>query len=182
MNCTARPTNSYDVRSDPYQLKNIAGDPAQRETLESLKRRLEAWMKQQGDDGSSRYHAANDPEHPFTERAFCRRNTIVIKIDYSGAFTPIDQATVTLTSPVWTAEIHYTTDGAEPTRESPRYAKPFTLKFPLHVRARGFYERGPTEIAGSALPWTGWRVSLRSNSPETHSLAMPARGVKRSNR
>jgi len=39
----------YDLRTDPYELKNIAGDPSQRQLLASLRNRLKEWMKQQGD-------------------------------------------------------------------------------------------------------------------------------------
>ncbi len=41
----------YDLRVDPYELKNIAADPANRELVASLRKRLEDWMKEQGDRG-----------------------------------------------------------------------------------------------------------------------------------
>jgi len=42
----------YDLREDPYELNNIAGDPAQAQLKASLRKRLQAWMKQQGDLGN----------------------------------------------------------------------------------------------------------------------------------
>lgn len=41
----------YDVVSDPYELNNLAGDPKNRPMMDELRRRLEAWMKEQGDQG-----------------------------------------------------------------------------------------------------------------------------------
>ncbi len=43
----------YDLRKDPYELNNIADDPAHAELKGSLRKRLEAWMKQQGDLGNA---------------------------------------------------------------------------------------------------------------------------------
>jgi arylsulfatase A-like enzyme len=40
----------YDLKSDPFELKNLAHDPAQIETRNRLETRLEQWMKQTGDD------------------------------------------------------------------------------------------------------------------------------------
>jgi len=41
----------YDLTKDPHELKNIAADPAQQKLLASLRKKLDAWMKQQGDGG-----------------------------------------------------------------------------------------------------------------------------------
>ena len=41
----------YDLTKDPYELKNLADDPAQRRLLASLADMLDTWMKQQGDRG-----------------------------------------------------------------------------------------------------------------------------------
>ncbi len=41
----------YDLTKDPHELKNIATDPAQQKLLASLRKKLDAWMKQQGDSG-----------------------------------------------------------------------------------------------------------------------------------
>jgi N-sulfoglucosamine sulfohydrolase len=41
----------YDIIKDPYELNNLAHDPAQQKLLVSLREQLDAWMKQQGDRG-----------------------------------------------------------------------------------------------------------------------------------
>ena len=41
----------YDVTKDPYELENIAADPANAELMADLRRRLDAWMQSQGDRG-----------------------------------------------------------------------------------------------------------------------------------
>jgi uncharacterized sulfatase len=41
----------YDLTKDPHELKNIAADPDQQKLLASLRKKLDAWMKQQGDSG-----------------------------------------------------------------------------------------------------------------------------------
>jgi hypothetical protein len=48
-----------------------------------------------------------------------------------------DAVTVSITQGRPT-EIHYTTDGSEPTANSPRYSRPFTLRASTTVRARAF--------------------------------------------
>ena len=39
----------YDLRTDPYELSNLAGDPAHEELIKDLSARLKEWMTQQGD-------------------------------------------------------------------------------------------------------------------------------------
>ncbi len=41
----------YDLRGDPFERKNLAGEAKLAELKASLRRRLEAWMKRQGDKG-----------------------------------------------------------------------------------------------------------------------------------
>jgi len=41
----------YDVEHDPYQLDNLADHPALQPVKADLARRLDAWMRQQGDEG-----------------------------------------------------------------------------------------------------------------------------------
>ena len=43
------PEELYDLRTDPFELKNLASDPAQRPLMDRLRALLRAWMKQQGD-------------------------------------------------------------------------------------------------------------------------------------
>lgn len=41
----------YDVRNDPFELTNLAGDESLSSVKQDLDHRLTAWMKQQGDEG-----------------------------------------------------------------------------------------------------------------------------------
>jgi len=48
----ARPIEElYDVRVDPFETVNLAADPKYRETLETLRARLDRWMKETDDHG-----------------------------------------------------------------------------------------------------------------------------------
>ncbi len=40
----------YDVESDPYELKNLAADPAHAAALNELRQKLKEWRLQQGED------------------------------------------------------------------------------------------------------------------------------------
>ena len=41
----------YDVEKDPYELNNLAGDPALQGVKAELAKQLDQWMQQQGDEG-----------------------------------------------------------------------------------------------------------------------------------
>lgn len=43
----------YDLEKDPFELHNLAGDPAYQEVRDRLKVELERWMEQQGDQGAA---------------------------------------------------------------------------------------------------------------------------------
>lgn len=47
------PVEFYDLQNDPFELNNLASDPAQAKRIETFKKELQAWMKQQGDAGAS---------------------------------------------------------------------------------------------------------------------------------
>lgn len=47
---TTRPAEElYDLRTDPFELHNLATDPAQAERITAMRADLSAWMKEQGD-------------------------------------------------------------------------------------------------------------------------------------
>ncbi len=48
---TKQPDELYDITSDPYELDNLAEDPAYFDTIKLLRRRQEAWMGTIGDKG-----------------------------------------------------------------------------------------------------------------------------------
>ncbi len=41
----------YDLRNDPYELNNIAAEPANRRLLASMREKVQRWMESQGDKG-----------------------------------------------------------------------------------------------------------------------------------
>jgi len=45
------PEELYDLRSDPYQIHNLADNPAYKETLVDLRTTLETWIKETDDQG-----------------------------------------------------------------------------------------------------------------------------------
>ena len=44
------PVELYDVQKDPYEMHNLANDPADKQIVASLRDRLYAWMRSQGED------------------------------------------------------------------------------------------------------------------------------------
>ncbi len=50
----------YDVTKDPYEWTNLADDPEYADVQADLRRRLEAWMKEQGDLGQATEAAAKE--------------------------------------------------------------------------------------------------------------------------
>lgn len=58
----------YNVIDDPLEMKNLANDPHQLETINDLRRRLDAWMKSQGDEGIGTELTANSHKKPATKR------------------------------------------------------------------------------------------------------------------
>lgn len=41
----------YDIVEDPHELNNLAGEPQYRPLMNSMRKKLEYWMKEQGDEG-----------------------------------------------------------------------------------------------------------------------------------
>ncbi|MEX2577705.1 MAG: sulfatase [Verrucomicrobiales bacterium] len=49
---TRPPEEFYDLENDPHELNNLAEDPAHREELEAMRRRLDDWISETGDRGA----------------------------------------------------------------------------------------------------------------------------------
>ena len=47
------PVEFYDLQQDPYELNNLAGNPAYSKQIADYTSKLKAWMKQQGDRGAA---------------------------------------------------------------------------------------------------------------------------------
>jgi hypothetical protein len=41
----------YDLKNDPWELKNVASDPAYAKTLAAMRARLDQWIEETGDQG-----------------------------------------------------------------------------------------------------------------------------------
>jgi arylsulfatase A-like enzyme len=48
----------YDLRDDPYELKNLADDPAHQDALKELRRELDDWINRTDDQGRNPESAA----------------------------------------------------------------------------------------------------------------------------
>jgi N-sulfoglucosamine sulfohydrolase len=51
----------YDLKADPWELENLAADPKHADRLKALRADLDAWMKDQGDEGLKTERALPDP-------------------------------------------------------------------------------------------------------------------------
>jgi len=65
----------YDLASDPWELKNLADDPAQAERKANLGKELDAWMAQQGDKGNETEMKARQRQGRFEFADHVRRFT-----------------------------------------------------------------------------------------------------------
>lgn len=63
----------YDTAADPWQLKNLAADPAHAPRLAQMRLDLEAWMTHTGDKGLETERALPDPSKPAATRPAARR-------------------------------------------------------------------------------------------------------------
>lgn len=58
----------YDLRADPWELKDLATDPAHAATLTGLRADVDRWMKEQGDEGIQTERSLPDPRPKKKER------------------------------------------------------------------------------------------------------------------
>ncbi len=84
----------YDLSQDPWEIRNLAADPAHRETLETLRQRLTRWMEETGDrgrEGETRPQFASDMRVYLSDmkKNPARRAEIEANIRGQG-FAPID--------------------------------------------------------------------------------------------
>ena len=147
------PEELYDIQADPYEMHNLADDPAQQELMGTLRGKVKAWMQQQGDDGGSAYHGEADRKIRFLDE-FYGRQVVVNARMYS---VTSETASVELICPLWRAKIRYTLDGTEPTPESTLYSRPFTLSPPATIKAKGFFEGGETPLRVVEFPDIDYR-------------------------
>jgi N-sulfoglucosamine sulfohydrolase len=102
------PEELYDVKADPYQIKNLVNDPSLRKVLDDLRRRHEQWTRETNDLGHM-----NEPE--------------MINMMWPGGVQPVtDVPYFIINSPEDRASKNYRTGGT--------YSSPMTLGFycPTH--------------------------------------------------
>ena len=58
----------YDLKADPWELKNLADDLTRADTLKKLRAELDAWMTDQGDDGLKTERSLPDPRPKKKEK------------------------------------------------------------------------------------------------------------------
>jgi len=88
---------------------------------------------------------ANDPLAQTTPASDLYDRVLVPTIEPRQELT-MDPLTVTITTGEPGAEIHFTTDGAEPDRNSPRYTKPLTITKDTTVKARAYTGAAPSDL------------------------------------
>jgi len=165
------PVELYDLEADPHELHNLADDPANSELLAELRGKLDAWMVQQGDDGSSSYHLEEGVEPKHLDSVWARQE--VVNVDMRAkppGLTFWERTIVKMSSPVWRAAIHYTLDGSEPTRVSSLFTGPFEVDPPVVIKAKGFWDGGETTVntidfreLGFRLHYDNWHKPLHHN-------------------
>jgi len=62
----------YDLRSDPEQIRNVAGDPKHAATISALKRKLHDWMRETDDPRSREESSRQFDEYPYYGRAVAK--------------------------------------------------------------------------------------------------------------
>jgi protein translocase SecG subunit len=73
---------------------------------------------------------------------------------------------VSIASAGFMTSIHYTTDGSEPTGDSPTYSGPVTLTETTPLKARAFVlTRKPSEIAGGTYTISATSHEIQSSAP-----------------
>jgi arylsulfatase A-like enzyme len=55
------PEELYDLEADPWELRNLASEPARAATLARLRAHLDAWMNERGNEGLATERALHDP-------------------------------------------------------------------------------------------------------------------------
>ncbi len=105
---TKPPEELYDVKADPHEIQNLAGDPKHQATLKQMRAALNTWQKETKDLGLV-------PELELRERM--RPGGVWQKVAAPGAVKTAagEIVSVKLSSPTEGASIAYTTDeGAKP--------------------------------------------------------------------
>ncbi|HEX6160174.1 MAG TPA: family 20 glycosylhydrolase [Thermoanaerobaculia bacterium] len=83
------------------------------------------------------------PQFRRYEALRVRNADLLFRVTIDGALSSKRRAAVTLSNEAGLGEIHYTTDGSEPTPASPRYVTPLDLPLPTRIAAATFHGGRP---------------------------------------
>ncbi|MBI1872911.1 MAG: sulfatase-like hydrolase/transferase [Acidobacteria bacterium] len=158
---TKRPAEElYDTKMDPYQIHNLAEEPAHPATLERMRKAAMEWMRRIGDQG-----LINEAEmiqrmwpggvQPETAQPYIvpRRSTDVpVRQESMAIKAPME---VIVYVPTQGASIGYTTEDG-PTAKWRLYSGPILIDSPMTLRAKairyGYKESAETRIVFTKLP------------------------------
>ncbi|MCA9114315.1 MAG: sulfatase-like hydrolase/transferase [Planctomycetaceae bacterium] len=137
----------YDLAADPFEIHNIAADPAHRETLSRLRTVLETWQVEIGDLGLVPEPLLMEAMRPDSKYEVTARPVAQVR-EEAGA----KAAQVTLTCPTEGASIAWTTEPGK----NPHWK---------------LYHQPVTVPAGTALRAVACRIGFRDSQPVTVETA-----------
>jgi N-sulfoglucosamine sulfohydrolase len=157
---TTRPAEElYDTKEDPHQIRNLADQPAHRETLERMRKAVMDWMTRVGDQG-----LINEAEmiqrmwpggvQPETAQPYIvpRRSTGAPERQQSMAIKAPTEVVIYV--PTQGASIGYTTDDG-PAARWRLYTGPILVDSPMTLRAKairyGYKESAETRVVFTKL-------------------------------
>jgi uncharacterized sulfatase len=187
---TNRPAEElYDASVDPHQLRNLAADPAHRQTLVRMRDAVNEWMARIDDQG-----LVNEPEmiqrmwpggvQPETAQPYVYpRRAVVEALARETTYTIKEPMEFIVYVPTQGASVGYTTDeGANATWRL--YTGPILVKAPMVLRVKairyGYKESTETRVVftapGTASAGGGESSSLRKGAhPAQGRRPVPAR-------
>jgi uncharacterized sulfatase len=155
----------YDTKTDPHEIKNLAGDPKYQDILERMRCDLAAWMKQTGDIGLI-------PEAEFDEmkRPGGRWQKTAEPVFFEGDNAGQGGVTVTMFCPTEGASIAYKLDGGTDKKDGWQlYTAPPVLKPGQVLSAKacriGYRDSNEVRFKIGDRPTTPEQPSEQSETP-----------------
>jgi arylsulfatase A-like enzyme len=158
---TSRPPEElFDTVADPHQIRNLAGDPAHRATLERMRAAVSAWMTRIADQGlineaemiQRMWPGGVQPETAAPYIVPRRTAASPVRTDTLAIKGPTELA---IYVPTQGASIGYTTDTA-PNPKWKLYTGPIRVEAPVTIRAKairyGYKESAETRLTVTKAP------------------------------
>ena len=154
MRASRPPEELFDVRRDPYQVENLAADPAHRATLERMRSAVVEWMTKIGDQGLINEAEMIQRMWPGGIQPVTAQPYVVARTDTNP---PERRATMAISGPM-EVEIYVPTQGASvgyTTEEGANvrwrlYTGPIRITAPMTLRAKairyGYKESEETRV------------------------------------